>query len=90
MRGGFQNKRNRHACLCLQKVKGGDESMDVEKVFRDADFSNETNFIKMLHIRLMSNFFAWEDDELDDYELDKVIAAKSDAYSLKSSGTQIF
>jgi len=64
--------------------------MDIEKIFCDADFSKETNFIEMLRMRLIGNFFSREDDELDDYELDEVIAAKSESYSLKSSGTQIF
>ncbi len=54
--------------------------MDVEKIFRDADFSSETNFIEMLRMRLTRNFFDWEDDELDDDELEEVIAAKSAEY----------
>ncbi len=64
--------------------------MDVEKIFRDADFSSETNFIEMLRMRLTRNFFDWEDDELDDDELEEVIAAKSVAYTLKSNNKQIF
>ena len=56
--------------------------MEVEKILGSADFSNETNFIEVLRMRLIKRFFMAdaEEDEIDDYEVEEVIAAKSAEY----------
>lgn len=56
--------------------------MDVEKIFRAADFSKETDFVEVLRMRLIKNFFMQdaEEDEIDDYDVEEVIAAKSAEY----------
>ena len=56
--------------------------MDIEKIFETADFSNETNFIEVLRLRLVKQFFMQnaEEDEIDDYDVEEVIAAKSSEY----------
>lgn len=56
--------------------------MDIEKILRTADFSKETNFLEVLRMRLIKNFFMKdaEEDEIDDYDVEEVIAAKSAEY----------
>lgn len=56
--------------------------MDIEMILNEADFSNETNFIEVLRMRLIKNFFMQdaEEDEIDDYDVEDVIAAKSAEY----------
>ena len=56
--------------------------MDIEKILRTADFSKATNFLEVLRMRLIKNFFMKdaEEDEIDDYDVEEVIAAKSAEY----------
>lgn len=56
--------------------------MDVEKIFLDANFSDETNFLEVLRMRLIKENFLneVEEDELDDSEVEEVIAASASAY----------
>ncbi len=65
--------------------------MDIEKIFHDADFSNETNFIEVLRFKLVQKFFMQdvEEDEIDDYDVEDVIAAKSAEYFGKINNPSI-
>ncbi len=65
--------------------------MDIEKIFETADFSNETNFIEVLRLRLVKQFFMQnaEEDEIDDYDVEEVIAAKSAEYFGKINNPSI-
>ena len=65
--------------------------MDIEKIFETADFSNETNFIEVLRLRLVKQFFMQnaEEDEIDDYDVEEVIAAKSSEYFGKINNPSI-
>ena len=65
--------------------------MDVEKIFQKAVFFDETNFIEVLRIKLMKNFFTEnvEEDDIDDYDVENVIAAKSAEYFEKINNHSI-
>ena len=65
--------------------------IDIEKIFETADFSNETNFIEVLRLRLVKQFFMQnaEEDEIDDYDVEEVIAAKSAEYFGKINNPSI-
>lgn len=65
--------------------------MDIEMILNEADFSNETNFIEVLRLRLVKQFFMQnaEEDEIDDYDVEEVIAAKSAEYFGKINNLSI-
>ncbi len=69
----------------------GDFEMDIEQILKAADFSKETDFVEVLRMRLIKNFFMQdaEEDEIDDYDVEDVIAAKSAEYFGKINNPSI-
>lgn len=65
--------------------------MDIEQILKAADFSKETDFVEVSRMRLIKNFFMQdaEEDEIDDYDVENVIAAKSAEYFGKINNPSI-